>query len=422
MPPMRGTIEDWQRVAADTALLGRAAEADAGGVGQIAKLRKRYDETAVALALELVKARGKAATKFGDRAAAMVADLPGVEQASGQAVARYKAERMREALGEGAPVADLCCGIGGDSAALCDAGLTVTAIDRDPVRAWMAKHNSGGRAQAVCMDVADARVDRAIHLDPARRDESAGRRLWILDDLRPPPEVIARLIERAGASGAAVKLSPGVDLNAIEDRWPDAGVEFIAEGNRLVQAVLWTGKLRRAERSATLILPSTSRDREGADQPTRQNLPQGPLPYGRGSSLITLTLDGSPGRAPLGAIQRYLYAVHPAVERAQLIHLLAEEHDAPLIHRKLGLLTRDTPTTSPWLTGLELLAALPWRPKKVKQWLSQHDGGIVEIKTRGKAVDPDAIAKQLRGKGETPYTVFVLRFDVRVAALVCRRV
>ena len=149
---------------------------------------------------------------------------------------------------------------------------------------------------------------------------------------------------------------------------------------------------------------------------------RGPLPNGRGSLLKTHTLDGEPGRAPLGPMRRYLYAVHPAVERAELMHLLAEEHTAPLIHRKLGLLTRDTPTTSPWLTGFELLAELPWRPKKVKQWLSQRDAGIVEIKTRGKAVDPDAVAKQLRGKGKTPYTVFVLRFDVRVVALVCRRV
>ena len=117
---------------------------------------------------------------------------------------------------------------------------------------------------------------------------------------------------------------------------------------------------------------------------------RGPLPNGRGSLLKTHTLDGEPGRAPLGPMRRYLYAVHPAVERAELMHLLAEEHTAPLIHRKLGLLTRDTPTTSPWLTGFELLAELPWRPKKVKQWLSQRDAGIVEsyISYLRRKIDP----------------------------------
>lgn len=400
MPAMRGTIEDWKRVSVDRALLERAAGLGAGDIAGLARLRDVFGETDSAIALELAQARRKAAAKFGGLPGALIADTAGVEQASGLAVARHKAGRIHEELGSGAAVADLCCGIGGDTLALCDAGLTVTAVDRDPVRAWMARHNSGGRTQGVCMDVADWRPEAgsseyAIHLDPARRHEGTGRRMWKLDDLQPPPAVIARLIASVGDTGAAVKLSPGVDLDALDALVPQGEheVEFIAEDNRLVQAVLWTGKLRRAERSATLI----------ADDRTH-------------------TLDGEPGQASLGTIARYLYAVHPAAERAGLIHLLAEEHNAPLIHRKLGLMSRDTPIDSPWLTGFELLAELPWRAKKVKRWLSEHDAGIVEVKTRGKACEPDAVAKQLRGKGGTPYTVFVLRFDVRVVALVCRRV
>ncbi len=400
MRRMRGTMEDWQRVASDGTLLDRAAEAEAGGINEIARLRGAYDETTAAVAIELVKARGRAATKFGGRASGMVADVQGVEQASGSTVACYKAQRMRDALGEGAAVADLCCGIGGDTLALCDVGLAVTAVDREPVRAWMARQNSGQRAEAVCMDVADwghgwpAGAHSAIHIDPTRRDEGTGRRAWRLDALRPRPDVLTRLITPAGELGAAVKLSPGVDLSALDELAGGAphGVEFIAEDSRLVQAVLWTGRLRQAERGATLIA------------------------HGQ-----THTLTGPPSTAPTGSIQRYLYAVHPAVERAGLVHLLAGEHDAPLIHPKLGLLSRDTPTESPWLTGFELLAELPWRPKKVRRWLNEHNAGIVEVKTRGKAVDPDTTAKQLRGKGDTPYTVFILRFDVRVVALVCRR-
>lgn len=400
MPGMRGTIEDWQRVTANNALLARAADAEAGGVGGVARLRKDYDELSVAIAIEMVKARRKAALKFSDRAATMVADVPGIEQASGWAVAQYKARRFREAFGEGAEVADLCCGVGGDTIALCDAGLAATAIDRDPVRAWMAGQNSGGRARVLCADVADWPTSKnpgtgrcAVHLDPARRNEDTGRRVWKLDDLQPAPEQITRIVRLA--EGAAVKLGPGVDLEALPALTGEspASVECIAEGNRLVQAVLWTGKLRRAGRSATLI---TKRD--------------------------THTLDGEPGEADVGPIARYLYAVHPAAERASLIHLLTEAHDAPLIHPKLGLLSRQTPTDSPWLTGFELLAELPWRPRKIKHWLSEHGAGIVEVKTRGKAVDPDEVARQLRGGGDRPYTVFVLRFDVQVVALVCRRI
>lgn len=398
---MRGRIETWQHVAGNAALLERASGLATGDITGLARLRSDFGDEASAVALELVLARRKAAEKFGDAAETLIADVQGVEQASGQAVARYKAHRIRNALGTGACIVDLCCGIGGDTLALCEAELAVTAIDREPTRAWMARHNSGNRADAVCMDAADwsgtssATGGCAIHLDPARRNEGTGRRAWKLDDLQPAPAVIAGLIAHAGEAGAAVKLSPGVDLQPLDALVGDAPYEvgFIAEHGRLVQAVLWTGKLRQAQRSATLIT--------------------------RGQ---THTLTGSPDHAPTGPMRRYLHAVHPAVERAGLIGLLSGEHDAALIHPKLGLLTSDTPIDSPWLTEFELLAELPWRPKKVRQWLGAHNAGIIEVKTRGKAVDPDAAAKQLRGKGETPYTVFVLRWDVRVVAMVCRRI
>ena len=398
---MRGTVKTWEHVAGNAALLERASGLATGDITGLARLRSDFGDEAAAIALELILARRKAAEKFGDAAETLIADVQGVEQASGQAVARYKAGRIRSTLGTGARIVDLCCGIGGDTVSLCDAGLRVTAVDREPTRAWMARHNSALRADAVCMDAGDwsgtsiATGGCAIHLDPARRNEGTGRRAWKLDDLQPAPTVIAGLIAHAGDAGAAVKLSPGVDLQALDALLGDAPHEvgFIAEHGRLVQAVLWTGKLRQAPRSATLITCGQ-----------------------------THTLAGSPTHAPTGPMRRYLHAVHPAVERAGLIGLLSGEHDAPLIHPKLGLLTSDAPIDSPWLTGFELLAELPWRPKKVRQWLGAHDAGIIEVKTRGKAVAPDAAAKQLRGKGETPYTVFVLRFDLRVVALVCRRV
>lgn len=398
---MRGTVKTWEHVAGNAALLERASGLATGDITGLARLRSDFGDETSAIALELILARRKAAEKFGDAAETLIADVQGVEQASGQAVARYKSGRICSTLGTGARIVDLCCGIGGDTVSLCEAGLMVTAVDREPTRAWMARHNSALRADAVCMDAGDwcgtsiATGGCAIHLDPARRNEGTGRRAWKLDDLQPAPAVIAGLIAHAGEAGAAVKLSPGVDLQALDALVGDAPYEvgFIAEHGRLVQAVLWTGKLRQAQRSATLIT--------------------------RGQ---THTLAGSPSHAPTGPMRRYLHAVHSAVERAGLIGLLSGEHDAPLIHPKLGLLTSDAPIDSPWLTGFELLAELPWRPKKVRQWLGAHDAGIIEVKTRGKAVDPDAAAKQLRGKGETPYTVFVLRWDVRVVALVCRRI
>jgi len=248
--------------------------------------------------------------------------------------------------------------------------------------------NTGGKASTLCADVCDLALrGMAVHIDPARRDENAGRRAWRLSDYQPGPEVVGRLIEQSSA--AAVKLSPGIDLDELPWR---GEVQFISEHGRLVQAVLWTGAFARASRSATLI------DAAGRH-----------------------TISGDASEPTIGQALRYLYAIDPAVERAQLIGPLAASCDAPAIHPRLGLLTSDRMIASPWLTGFELIERLPWRPKRVKAWLAGNDGGLVEVKTRGKACDPDTEQRNLRGGGTTTYTVFVLRFGTKVEALITRR-
>ncbi len=380
-------VDLWKRVLNDTRLLERAAGADPADVSAVAALRKQYDRDAVAVALELGAARRKAIRKLGERGSTLAADLAGVEQASGGAVAAYKARRIAQVAGA-QPVADLCCGIGGDSMALVDAGLEVHAVDRDPLRAWMTQHNTNSGADTVCADVEQLNTgDAIIHIDPARRDESTRRRAWRIDDYQPGPEVIARLIDHAQA--AAVKLSPGIDTEAL----PRPGeLEFISDQGRLVQAVLWTGALAGDARRATLL---------------------------KGDN--TQVLSGEPLAPPTGVVQRHLYTFDAAVERAGLIGQLCEQAGVPAVHPRLGLLTSDRILDSPWLTGFELIERLPWRPRRVRQWLAANDGGIIEIKTRGKACDPDREQTNLRGDGATAYTVFVLRFDTKVEALICKR-
>jgi len=385
---MSREIELWQSVVEDAALLERAVAVDPSDVTAVAALRRGASLDEVTVALELTQARAKAAVKFGEASAGMVADVQGVEQASGAAVGLYKASRINAALGQGTSVADLCCGIGGDSMALASTGRGVISVDRDPLRAWMAGRNTHHQAQAVCADVADLSLGgMAIHIDPARRSEATGKRFWRLDDYQPGPATIGKLIQQALAG--AVKLSPGVDLDELP--WPGE-VEFISEGGRLVQVVLWSGAFAQVSRRATRI------DHQG-----------------------THHLSGEPLVPPIDLAQRYLYTFDAAVERADLIGHLSSLIDAPAIHPKLGLLTSDRVIESPWVTGFELIERLPWRPKRVKQWLATNDGGLVEVKTRGKACDPDPTQRQLRGDGGTAYTVFVLRFDTKVQALVTRR-
>jgi len=368
------------------ALLRAAGEvddfADAAAVG---RLRKLGSASVVRAAIALVTARRKAIAKF-DHADALAADPVGVEQATSIDIARHKAQRfVRHGAGL---VADLCCGIGGDAMGLAEAGIGVVAVDRDPPRAWMARHNA--RCEAVVADVARVKIDgRWFHIDPDRRAD--GRRRWRYEAMQPGPAVVERLAR--AARGGAAKLSPAIDPGVLGG----GEIEFIARRGGLVQAVWWTGELAEHERSATVI------DARGA-----------------------ATLSGAPGTPPTDAPGRYLLAVDAAVERAELMETLSERLDAPAIHPALGLLRRDAldfaNDAMRFVTPFELIERMAWREKRVRQWLAGHDGGIVEVKTRGGAVDTDAAQRALRGEGATPYTVFVLRFDRRVEAWVTRRI
>ena len=81
-----------------------------------AELRHHLSLARAHLILEQVELRHRAARKFAV-AASMFFAHRGLEQATDQFVAAYKASRFSPAV----PVADLCCGIGGDLMALAGA-------------------------------------------------------------------------------------------------------------------------------------------------------------------------------------------------------------------------------------------------------------------------------------------------------------
>ena len=376
--------DPWTNLLRNDALLAAAGEvADFADPATVARLRKHGDAEQVRLAIELTRARRKAAEKF-DQPDALLADVTGVEQASSMDVARHKAARFIDAGVR--HVLDLCCGIGGDAMGLTDAGIRVTAVDRDPNKAAMAQHNA--RCDAVVADVTTLDLDAlseagmAYHIDPDRR--AGHRRQLRYEDYQPGPAFIEQLARYDGA----VKLSPAVAFDAL----PGGEIEIINRRGTLVQAVLWTGTLAQHARTAPRIDPPT------------------------------ISLHGEPDLPiPIARVGRFIHAIDPAIERARMIGALCHELHLGAVHPQLGLLASDGPTDSPWLVDFELIETMPWRVEKVRQWLAAHGAGIVEVKTRGKAVDPDIVQKQLRGKGDQPFTVFVLRFDRKMVAWITRR-
>ncbi|BAM03286.1 class I SAM-dependent methyltransferase [Phycisphaera mikurensis] len=386
--------------AGDATLMREASATDASRVASVARLRAGRDPAIVAAALGLAAARAKAEPKFGERAATLLADAEGVEQASSLAVAAAKASRFAAAARPGDPPAlDLGCGVGGDLIALAEAGVAAIGIDADPLRAWMAGRNAGVPAAAARIEdlPRGALACRLVHLDPARR--AAGRRLRGLGAMLPGPAAVRASL--AAAAGGCVKLAPGVDrAEAATLAAPGAPAELgfvsASAGGRstLVQALLWTGRLAgTATRSASLVRPGGVLHRAGE--------PSTDL-----------------GTAPPAGL---LLVPDPALERAELLPTLGLPELAP----GLGVLTADALPAdagdAAWLTAFELLEELAFRPEKVAARLRALDAGEVTVKTRGRACEPDALARRWSGAGEAALVVLVLRLGRSVRAMICRR-
>lgn len=392
----------WQAAAepANADLLAAAATADPRNVAHIAALRKRWSAPMVHAAVELTVARRKAQAKFPDAAATLIADAEGVEQASSQLVADFKAQRFTTIDG---PIIDLCCGIGGDAMSLARlTGRLELAVDIDPVRAWMTRRNAG--CDTAVADVTTIPAEgRLFHLDPARRD--AGGRRHRLKDYLPGPDFIVKLVRTC--RDGAVKMGPGVDVTEL----PDLGdtpteLQFISEHGSAVQAVLWTGRLARHPRSAALLPSGDQLAGESGHPPAN---------------------DADDTRAATISPGAMLFVPDPAAERARLLHVLCERYDLVELYPGLGLLTGGAVPTTNWLTAFEVLDVMPWHPdrsaslQRLRDCLQGHGAGIVEVKTRDKAADPDRVQAKLRGKGDRTLTVFILRLGRSLAAMVTRR-
>ncbi|MCH2160488.1 MAG: hypothetical protein MK085_01305 [Phycisphaerales bacterium] len=355
----------------------------------IARLREQFPGQPVAEAIQLVQARDRARVKFpgADR---LWCDRQGVEQASSRLVADYKARRFGDL-----PVLDLCCGIGGDAMSLARRGAT-TGVDLDPVRAWMCGRNAGIDVRSE--DIRDTDLDHPLlHIDPARRDEGTGRRLWRPEQVVPDLESITALLVRC--EGGGLKLGPGLPRPFVLP-WPEGHqempvtLEFIAEGRNLVQAVAWTGSL------ATEGVACRATD-----------VVEGGM------------VEGVPGSPPPGdgQLRRHLLVPHPVIERAQLLNTVRGV-DAVEPARGLGLLTADEPLDSPWFDVYEVLDVLPPRLSKVSSWLAARGAGPVVVRTRDGAVDADDWTRRLQGDGDLACTVFGLRVGRKVVVVMARSI
>ena len=373
------------------------------------RLRGRYPPDLVAAALTEQALRMSARAKFS-RAEGMLFTRDGLEQASSEQAAAHSARRLR---GFGT-VADLCCGIGGNLAALA-ASSAVLAVDRDLTSLEFARHNAAvygapGPVTAVCADVrqlvadnltadspgaagpgAGRQVVQALFIDPARRTASRRLRAGLSD---PPLDWCLRLPERVPAVG--IKAAPGLPLELVPPGWE---AEFLAVGRGLKEALLWSPALASAPRRAT-ILPAG-----------------GPS---RGPSVTGHTLTAEPGPpVPVAAPGEFLLDPNPSVTRAGLVEDLARRLEAWKIDPMIAFLATDREVATPFARTLRVLESMPWHEKQAARRLRELGIGSADIRRRGLAGDVDLIRRRLGLRGAGTATIVLTRREDRPWGLIC---
>lgn len=364
----------------------------------VSRLRKSFDMVCSSALMEAAIARQKAMeqNKFS-KADKMFFTKTGLEQSSGEAISNYRILRFSEQCKSGERIADLCCGIGGDTIALSQS-FDVVGYDLDESRLLFAEANAAAygnkeRFQAQVLNVGefDPQGFSAAFFDPARRD-SNGKRIFDPEKYGPPLSKIYPALKKL--KGIAVKASPGIDYEALRESAPNFEVEIISENGDVKEAVLWFGAFKsKANRRATLLV-------QGAP----------------------LSLDDSAGleRLPLGPLGRFIHEPDGAIIRAGLVELLGEPLNATKIDEQIAYLSGDEPSLNALAHSFEIIAQMPFSMKKLKKRLTELNCSRVVVKKRGSPLTPEEVQNGLGLRGDgVELTVILTRVKEEHTAIIC---
>jgi len=359
-------------------------------LARLEQLRARFSPARAAAVLKTLQLRRKAAHRF-EKADEMLFTNDGLQQASSSLVAGYRARRFA-GLGT---IADLCCGIGGDTIELAKVCPKVIAVDADPETIRIAGHNIAvhGLAHKVTFRVADVsagdfpeqilREADAVFIDPSRR--ATGRRVIALEDYSPPRDVVLSIVRAAGR--AAVKCAPALDYERLQRQLSDPhetlaqpAVEVISLDGECKEVVLWFGEIGPEAAVSAVVLPQEARLEQSAVPPAAVKPPG-----------------------------KFIIEPDPAVIRAHLIDELADRFGLWKIDDSIAYLSGDCERHAPLFDSRPVLEWLPFNLKKLNIALRRRNVGRVDIKARGFPLAPAELKKKLKLGGRAHATLFCTR-------------
>lgn len=371
------------------ALAAAAAEAEPTSLGAAERLRRDFAPELAAGALTQVALRRNAAGKF-PRAEEMFLTSDGLQQATRPAVAAWRARRFAEA--GVAEVWDLGCGLGADSMAFQQAGVTAQGVEADATTAAFATANLAlvGGPAVVNSFAEDVRVPdgAGVFLDPARRT-SRGR-TWDVADFTPPWSLVEEYLDSAHFT--CVKLGPGLPKELIPD---DVAATWVSEKGSVAEVSLWNGL---EPGYSAVVLP-----RDGSDP-------------------VEVRAPSVPRELPVRRVGRFVVEPDNAIIRAGLVTEVAPGQDVWLLDPHLAYLSSDQVVDTPLADCFEVTAVLPYDTRAIRAHVREHRIGTLEIKVRGIDVDPAALRRKLKPAGPGSATLLLSRTPDGAVAVVAKRI
>ena len=361
------------------------------------ELRKHYSAELVRKAISVYELRTKAKDKFS-LSSQMWFDRVSYEQATPEIVAQHKALRFKcdEIL-------DLCSGMGMDTIAHAKT-RDVIAYDVDPLKHHFMQWNAEAYAcnRIIKTEVEDVtKIDlmgKWIHIDPDRRSSgspqnSRGRSVR-LEDYEPGLEFLQQLTTTA--KGGAIKVGPASNFGG---KFQHVETELVSVKGECKEATIWFGELATKEQWRATLFPSNNIEEK-------------------------ITFAGHPldHRAMQSPVCTYIYDPDPAVVRAGLVDLVADELSLNRLDDAEEYLTSDEVVMHPAMKTFRVVDVLAYDVKKLKRHMAENNIGILEIKCRHLSVNTDVLRKKLSLKGNQSAALILLKEQGQSKAVLCERI
>lgn len=347
--------------------------------------------------LEQAELRLLAHQRYGLDTSRLLLTRDGLEQATRPEVAAHRARLIREAGAQ--RVIDLTGGLGFDSAALVNAGLDVTAVERDPVVAIFLAHNCP-QVRVVAADAMDPDLlhsllsglhpSDVVFVDPARRDTSGARAATLRshperDPARwsPPwPQIEALTHPRIAAKVAPSFRAPR--------GWH---AEWVSVQRTVVECAVYSWPVFAAPRRATM--------------------------FANGLATV-LDVDDTATPAPISRIGAWLHEPDPAIVSADAVSALIREDPVlrPVDHSSTWL-TSDTEPRSGMVRSFAVVAELEGSTTSQRRQLDRIGVESLTVKSRDVDVAPGTVLRALDRREGIGHVIVLTRRKGRTVRILC---